>query len=266
MSTLEITYRSQCLTRPVTFRLIWPNDIPEEWTRDNPCYRRPTKTLILLHGYTAGLTEWPDCSPIAQLAMKYNLAVACPDGGIRFYLDGKGSGAAWGEFVGRELPDYLRKNFDLADCRENTFIGGESMGGFGALHTALAWPETFDAAIALSSALIVRQVANMTPDAPIHATADYDYYVTTFGEPSRVLESDNNPETLVRRLKAEGKRLPRLFMACGTEDFLLDRNREFHDFLLSEEVPVSYHESPGAHNFEFWNQWIEPGLQWALDE
>ena len=78
-------------------------------------------------------------------------------------------------------------------------------------------------------------------------------------------DSANNPETLVKRLLAAGKAVPRLFMACGTEDFLIENNRAFHDFLMETSVPVSYHEAPGVHNFEFWNQWIEPGIRWALE-
>ena len=266
MATFDISFRSQSLTRPVDVHLIIPNDIPPMLRKGNPHYDRPMQTMILLHGYTAGRMEWPTFSPVLELAGKYNLAIACPDGGIRFYLDGKGTGAAWCRYVGEELPAYLRSTFGLADGRANTFIAGESMGGFGALHTALAWPETFRCAVALSSALIIHQVAKMTPDSQPVNMADYDYYETTFGDPSLLEASRRNPETLVRELKAAGKRIPGLFMACGTEDFLLENNREFRDFLRREKVPVSYHEGPGTHNFEFWNKWIEPGIVWALEQ
>lgn len=266
MANLDITFRSQSLTRPTTFHLIWPNDVPPDMKAQNPHYGRPCKTLFLLHGYTAGYKEWPSCSPIWELAMKYNLAVVCPDGGISFYLDGKGAGTAWCRYVSEELPTYLQQNFGLADGPENTFVGGESMGGFGALHTALSRPETFGCAIALSSALIIHQVASMRRSSgPVPAMADYDYYTSTFGDPAGVEDSANNPETLVKRLLAAGKAVPRLFMACGTEDFLIENNRAFHDFLMETSVPVSYHEAPGVHNFEFWNQWIEPGIRWALE-
>ena len=140
------------------------------------------------------------------------------------------------------------------------------MGGFGALHTALSRPETFGCAIALSSAIIIHQVASMRRSSgPVPAMADYDYYTSTFGDPADVEDSANNPETLVKHLLAAGKAVPRLFMACGTEDFLIENNRAFHDFLMETSVPVSYHEAPGVHNFEFWNQWIEPGIRWALE-
>ena len=54
MANLDITFRSQSLTRPTTFHLIWPNDVPPDMKAQNPHYGRPCKTLFLLHGYTAG--------------------------------------------------------------------------------------------------------------------------------------------------------------------------------------------------------------------
>ena len=113
MANLDITFRSQSLTRPTTFHLIWPNDVPPDMKAQNPHYGRPCKTLFLLHGYTAGYKEWPSCSPIWELAMKYNLAVVCPDGGISFYLDGKGAGTAWCRYVSEELPTYLQRKLRL---------------------------------------------------------------------------------------------------------------------------------------------------------
>lgn len=53
-------------------------------------------------------------------------------------------------------------------------------------------------------------------------------------------------------------------MACGTEDFLLDVNRRFHEFLISEKVNHIYKESQGDHTWKFWDGHIEKALQWAL--
>ena len=74
---------------------------------------------------------------------------------------------------------------DLRACSE-TYIMGLSMGGFGALHTAFAYPETFGKVAALSSALIVHEVAGMS-EGQGNATANYEYYRECFGETSEVL-------------------------------------------------------------------------------
>ena len=70
--------------------------------------------------------------------------------------------------------------------------------------------------------------------------ANYEYYRLMFGEPEKLLTSINNPEELIRRHQAAGERIPALFMACGTEDFLLENNRELRDFLQETRLHIRH--------------------------
>lgn len=254
---------SECLRRCVTFKIILPNDVPEEWKAENPHLQRPAKTLMLLHGYSGSCTDWMNSSLIVDLANQYNLAVICPAGENSFYLDGKETGRKYGTYVGEELIRYARKTFGLSEKMEDTFIGGLSMGGFGAIHTGLQFNHTFSKVFALSSALITHNVEKMTPGFD-DGIANYDYYKLMFGEPSELHASANNPEELVRRLLQTGDRIPDIYMACGTEDFLLEENHIFRDFLQEHGVALTYRESSGIHDFVFWNQYLEPAILWML--
>ena len=63
-------------------------------------------------------------------------------------------GLAWFKFISGELPALCRRFFPiLSDRREDTFIGGLSMGGYGALKCGLRAPQTFSQVISLSGAL-----------------------------------------------------------------------------------------------------------------
>ena len=126
-------------------------------------------------------------------------------------------------------------------------LASMSMGGFGALHTAFIYPDTFGKVCALSSALIVHEIAGMK-DGSDNVVANYAYYHECFGNLDEVVASDNNPETLVKRLKSHKKKIPQIFTACGTEDFLLENNRQFHTFLDKENIPHVYLESKGGHD------------------
>ncbi|MNI83935.1 hypothetical protein D3C73_1407920 [compost metagenome] len=55
-------------------------------------------------------------------------------------------------------------------------------------------------------------------------------------------------------------------MACGTDDFLLDVNRRFHEFLEREQVGHLYVEDAGAHTWDYWNKHIEAALKWAAED
>lgn len=263
MAIVSMTIYSEALCRPTQVRLMLPVDTRPGAPRCEASYARPTRLMLLLHGYTGSCDDYLYSSPAAELAQKYNLAIACPSGENSFYLNRAGTGNAFGDYVGDELMRKLQRAYRVEEpgC---SIIAGFSMGGFGALHVGLSHPERFGKVIALSSALITYQVAGMRPGKATNALADYDYYASTFGEPSQLLSSRNHPEKLVLEQLASGAALPDIFMACGTEDFLLEPNRRFRDFLERNGVQVSYHESPGVHDGAFCNRYLEIGVKWAL--
>lgn len=268
MATMNIEHHSSMMSRSQNFYLILPEKLPPQLTRGNPHYTRPPKTLFLLHGFSGSATDWLYQTPAANISMKYNLALVMVNGDISFYLDRKSTGMKYCAYIGEELPQYLRDTFGIARSAEDTFIGGNSMGGFGALHTALAHPESFGGVMALSGALIVNDLANKSAGNDTSNNTDianYEYYQETFGPLDMVKGSDNDPEALVKRLLAEGKELPRLYMACGEEDFLIRENREFHEFLVGNGVTVKYEEGHGVHDWEYWNKMFERGLKYLLD-
>ena len=260
MARLQIEYFSNALHRATTFEMLIPNDFPADipWEK-NSARSRPMSTLFLLHGYTGKAGNWvPEGLP-----EKYNFAIVMPTAENSFYLNGEATGSAYQTMVGEELVDYVRKTFHLANCPEDTCIAGLSMGGFGALHTGLAYPDRFGKIGALSSALIVHEVATMKPGGG-NAVANYAYYRACFGDPETVLERDVNPEVLARNLKASGAKIPEIYMCCGTEDFLLENNRELHRFLESEGISHEYHESKGNHDMVFWHEYIAKIVEWMF--
>ena len=264
MARMDGVFFSKMLSRPVHFVAVLSNDIAFG-AENNPHFKRPTKNVYLLHGYSGCDTDWPSNAALGELANKYNVNFFMPNGDNSFYLDNKATGYKYASYVGKEFVEYTRKTFNLSEKREDTFIGGLSMGGFGALHTGLMFNETFSKVIALSSALIQGMIKHLTP-AMDNPMANYEYYRWTFGIKDDIdfETSENNPEYLVKKLKEEGKQFPDIYMACGTEDFLIQPNREFKAFLDENEVPVTFFTGPGIHDFVFWRAQLEAGLEWAF--
>lgn len=263
MANVTVKYFSNCLIRHTTFEMYLPNDLRTDlpWEqRDDGRQERPMRTLFLLHGFSGSAGNYvPE-----YLAERYHFAVIAPNGENGFWLDGISTGHKFCTLLGDEMLGYVRKTFGLAKSAEDTCILGLSMGGFGALHTGLAYPDRFGRIGAMSSALIVHEVAGMKPGSGNHV-ANYEYYRECFGEPGEVLKSDNNPETLVDKLIRQNKKIPEIYMCCGTEDFLLENNREFHHFLESRNVPHEYFESSGNHDMQFWNEHMEKIVQWMFE-
>lgn len=262
MAHLNGVFFSKALSRPVHYCAVLCND--NQWGIDtNPHYKRPTKNVYLLHGYSGGDQDWFCNAPLGELANIFNVNFFMPNGDNSFYLDQEATGFKYATYVGQEFVDYTRLTFNLSKDREDTFICGLSMGGFGALHTALAYPQNFSKTFALSSALIHNGVSGMKPG-DSNPVANYAYYRQMFGDLEKLAESDNNPEVLVKKLVDSKAQIPAIYMACGTEDFLLGPNKAFKEYLDSLGVPVTFFTGPGVHDFVFWRAQLRAALEWAL--
>lgn len=262
MALIQVNFHSNALKKIATFNALIPYDAPEE-VRQADAYRRPIKTFYLLHGYTGNYTDWLSGTRIPELSEKYNFAVIMPSGDNSFYLDDTDKGELFGEYVGNELVEVTRRMFGLSAKKEDTYIGGFSMGGYGALRNGLKY-NNFSRIIALSSALIMHRIAGVPADYK-DFMADYKYYTRVFGNLKELLGSDKDPEALITGLKRNNQKIPRIYLACGTEDFLINENRQYHDFLVSEDVEHLYVEASGKHNWDFWNEYIEKSIHWAIN-
>ena len=259
MAIIEVNFISKCLMRTVTFNAIIPVDkfCPQAENAE----QKPLKTLYLLHGIFGNYTDWVNGTRIQAWAEANDLAVIMPSGENRFYLDDEKSGELYGEFIGKELVEFTRKLFPLSDKREDTFIAGLSMGGYGAIRNGLKYAENFGCVIGLSAALVHDTWKDADNSAPIF-TFRRNYYEAIFGEYDKVKGSDKDPKALLLKLKEEGRPVPKMYLCCGTEDGLVTANRDFRDFLNENGVDLTYVEGPGKHDWVFWDTYIKKVLDW----
>lgn len=259
MAIIEVNFISKCLMRTVTFNAIIPVD--KFGPQAENAEQKPLKTLYLLHGVFGNYTDWVNGTRIQALAEANDLAVIMPSGENHFYLDDEKSGELYGEFIGKELVEFTRKLFPLSDKREDTFIAGLSMGGYGAIRNGLKYAENFGCVIGLSAALVHDTWKDADNSAPIF-TFRRNYYEVIFGEYDKVKGSDKDPKALLLKLKKEGRPVPKMYLCCGTEDDLVTVNRDFRDFLNENGVDLTYVEGPGKHDWVFWDTYIKKVLDW----
>lgn len=252
MALIEMQLVSHALMRCVPVQVILPAD---KWNPDGTLMpRRKFKTLYLLHGLWGNCADWVTCSRIRQWAEKRDLAVVMPSGDNAFYVDRPASGNNYGEFLGRELIEMTRRMFPLSEKREDTFIGGLSMGGFGAMRNGLKYSDTFGAIASLSGAFHVMEFEDLGATSKAFGEA-------LFGPAAEMAVSDKNPVVLAKTL-AEQTQKPKIYMSCGTEDQLMPSNRAFREILEDNGFDVTWYEGPGAHNWDFWNEDILRILDW----
>ena len=263
MAIFRISSMAETLGRTVPLTVILPTD--KVYFGDMPRREpgKPYKTLYLLHGILGDDTDWLYGTRIARWAAEKDLCVVMPSGENMFYIDQPDPGNHYGEFIGRELVEFTRKTFPLSHKREDTYIGGLSMGGYGAMRNGLKYSDTFGAIVALSSAFLVDESLLVVNPNPTFPSDRQEYKKAVFGQDlEAAIASDKNPYVLIRQHLEQKKAIPDIFMACGSDDFLLAKNREFVSFLRENNVPVHYVEAPGNHEWDFWDTHIKEALDW----
>lgn len=208
--------------------------------------------LYLLHGLSDDCTIWERRTSIERYASAAGLAVVMPEVRRSFYAD-EAVGEAYWTFVSEELPALVARSFRISTDRADTFVAGLSMGGFGALKLALAHPGRFAAAASLSGVVDL-------------AATDLPSLSRTGHLAERVWDgrditgtADDLPGLL--RAAAPGT-LPRLYLACGTEDVLIQQNRDV--IALAEELghDVTTSIGPGEHEWGLWDREIAAVIDW----
>ena len=262
MAVISVNFLSGSLGRTVPIQVILPTD---KMSFDGSSKAAgPFRTLYLLHGIIGDCGDWIKGTAIERFAMDRDLAVVMPSGENAFYVDQPWSCNYYSKFIGEELVDFTRRTFPLSSKREDTFIGGLSMGGYGALYNGLKYSETFGSIIALSSALILDDDFLKKEEHPRYPSQSEEYKHFCFGpDLEEAVKGEKNPRTRIHMLKEAGKDIPALYIACGDKDGLYAKNVSFVEFLKEEGVPYTFEEGPGfSHEWEFWDQYIRRALDW----
>lgn len=212
-------------------------------------------TLYLLHGLSDDHTIWQRRTSIERYVAALGLAVVMPGVQRSFYTD-MHKGYRYWTFISEEIPALARSFFPLSPRREDNFVAGLSMGGYGAFKLALRCPGRFAAAASLSGAL---DMATRIEDPARDPIEDIPLI---FGDPPVLRDTENDLFECARRAVAAGATLPRLYQWCGTEDYLHADNVRFRDHALGLGLDLTYEESPGAHEWACWDRAIQNVIAW----
>ncbi len=211
-------------------------------------------TLWLLHGLSDDHTAWIRQTAIERYVKGQNLAVVMPAAGRSYYADMAHGGAYW-RWISQELPRVCRGMLRLSDRREDNFVAGLSMGGYGAFKLAMNYPERYAAAASLSGALDPAGLLEQMPDRRPE-------WINMFGDPPRIADGDDlfaQAEALAAGPRSE---MP-LYQCCGDADFLYQDNLRFRDHAQRLKLNLTYEQhADREHEWGYWDQQIQRVLAW----
>ena len=243
--------KCKSLQRRTSISVILPADNIHFLQDTEEIVPKPYRTLYLLHGLYGSDDIFLANTSIQKFAEDNGIAIVIPCGENSFYVDNPKAHAYYGEYVGQELLDITRNIFPLSHRREDTFIAGFSMGGYGAVRNGLKYHENFSKIGMISAALITDDIVNYTEDGNVLRSRDF--YESIFGDLDELKGSDMDPKVLIERCP----NVPDIYMACGEDDFLFEKNIDFHEFLKDMDIDADFVKASGEHTWEFSEKYIK---------
>ncbi|GAA3557121.1 alpha/beta hydrolase family protein [Microlunatus spumicola] len=253
MALLRCDFFSEALSLSTSMTVLLPQRTTGQVGLTGAASDDPPPVLYLLHGMSDDATTWVRRTSVERYVAPLGLAVVMPQVHRSYYTDEAYGGRFW-TFLTEELPALVHDFFRVSERREDTFVAGLSMGGYGAFKWALRDPGRFAAAASLSGALDVagRTTQRERPEDPRMTQR-------LFGD-EPVAGTDADLLHLVAG--ADVAALPALRAWCGTEDGLLEDNRRFAAACDEAGVPLELHEGPGQHDWAYWDARIVDVLDW----
>lgn len=221
------------------------------------------QVLYLLHGTCGDCYDWLIKTNAERMAQKHRLALVMPSCQNSFFMN-MDSGPDYLDFLTEELPEFIAGMFPISKKREDTFIAGISMGGYGAWHTALMAPYRFEAAASMSGVLefpagdpieseVKKGTDNIWPFRAMLGNQDFAAMLT---------DAKVHLLTRLDELQKKGDRIPKLFMTVGTEDFTYESNMAVRGQLEKRKIPCTCTQGPGKHNWFYWDEHLSEILEW----
>lgn len=254
MAFLDVHAFSDSLGLQVAFHVFLPQQSARQIGVSTVADRKVYPALWLLHGLSDDHTICQRRTCIERYAEARGLAVVMPAVGRSYYQDQPGGARYW-TWLTEELPALCRAWFPLSAAREDNFAAGLSMGGYGALRMALAFPDRYAAGASLSGAL---NLSRRLRDADkVGGRLSKAELIAIFGPELNVDGTSSDLFHLATEVARSAGPKPNLFLWCGQGDELLDDSRLFRRHLQSVGLAHHYSEGPGTHEWGCWEREIQ---------
>lgn len=243
MAHLRCDFRSNVMDMITSMTVILPEGVPQSQIR----------VVYLLHGLADNCSGWSRYTSVERYAREHNVALVIPEVQRSFYAD-MDQGIPYFTYIHDELPQICRNFFGFSEARENNYIMGLSMGGYGAMKCALNTPERY-AGVATFSAVadigeFVKTLAN-----------NKKQFQAVFGQNLQIPE---NCDLVQLASQAEIGALPRIYMACGEQDALYDANTRLSALLQQRGADICYEHWAGIHSWDFWDTAVCKAMNYLL--
>lgn len=200
--------------------------------------------VLLLHGVYGSHWSWLHFAGIHLKMTKWiasgelkPMVLVMPSDGL--WGDGSGyiphSNMNFEKWIVEDVIDAVLESIPQVSKTSSVFITGLSMGGYGALRLGAKYGDLFKGFSGLSSITHLNEMKQFIEE-----------------DTSVLRQKDKDEASVLKMILANKNRLAPFCFDCGLEDDLLSANRELHEALEKNNIPHTYKEHKGEHNWEYW--------------
>lgn len=210
--------------------------------------------VYLLHGYGGNFQDWVGSSDVESFADSHQLIIVMPDGNTgSWYLNSPvKQNSNFETYIYKDVVGFIDKNYRTIQKKDARAISGLSMGGFGALNTAINHNTVFGAVGSLSGGVDPRPFEGNWELTSVFGTQSKN---KAFWDSRAII--NNAQRLLLSDLD--------VYLDCGVDDFFIESNRALRQKLLELNIPHDYSERPGGHTWDYWRRAINYQMQFFAD-
>lgn len=242
MAWLNIDFKSDTLNMPVMLDVLIPQG------------HGGYKTLYLLHGAGGDHSSWLINSRVADYVEHKNIAIVMPSANNKCYVNNV-HGKAYSDYITKELIQKCESWFPLSKEKEDRYIAGMSMGGYGAFYSALEYPKLYNKAFSYSGLLNIL--------ARYDKPQGLDMY-PVFGERKELIEDGKDLFTKVKQSRKQfndKEHDTQFYIYCGLSDVRINMSREMYVHMKKYGYNVHSEEAEGNHSWQYWDKCIQKTIQ-----
>ena len=236
------TFHSAALDREMAYCVL----LPANYNSSQEKYA----VLYLLHGLFGDENDWLAKTKLATYASALKLIIVMPEGDDSWYTNSAADPRnRYEDYIATDLIREIESHYRVNASRDDRFIAGLSMGGYGALKMGLKHPQRFSVIGAFSAAALTAET-----NRPLQTVS------LAFGAPGTAAQAANNLYPLAA--KAAAKDLPYFMLTCGTADRLRSDDLQMADLMRLVGIKYEYEEFPGDHEWLVWDRSVAMLLQY----
>lgn len=227
--------------------------------------------LYLLHGWGGGYQDWSSKTRLQDYISWCDLIVVMPDGENSWYVNSAvNPRGRFEDYVATELPALVASRY-AADTSKQA-IAGLSMGGYGAVLLGMKYPARYSVIGSFSGALTMPRDLRVREGWNRAAKGNNGDFALpslqeAFGKENSPAREKESVFTALRTVaafdSARKQHLPYVYLATGIQDplsHIIPGNRELRDSLYAAKLRYEYHETPGKHSWDYWNEALKSFL------